>query len=185
MQLLTGENDNRGSQIFQLVMQPPPPPNLGKKSQVSNARAQYTSDVIETEEFIVKENFITFTQDHQLPSKDELRGKVYCKYHNSWNHSTNYYWSFRNVIQDRVNKEVMVNFLGEKEVTVKFFGEKEVTVKFFGEKEVTVNFPGEKEVMVKPLEGKEAMMIDEDPFPPTTSINIAATDCQGKKGMDS
>ena len=30
--------------------------------------------------------------------------------------------------------------------------------------------------MVKPLEGKEAMMINEDPFPPTASINIVATD---------
>ena len=30
--------------------------------------------------------------------------------------------------------------------------------------------------MVKPLGGKEAMMIDEDPFPPTASINIATTD---------
>ena len=30
--------------------------------------------------------------------------------------------------------------------------------------------------MVKSLGGEEAMMIDEDPFPPTASINIAATD---------
>ena len=120
----------------------------------------------ESKEFIVKEKFITFPQDHQLPSKDELRGKVYCKYHNSWNHSTNSCRSFRNVIQDKVNKEVTVNFLGEKQITVKFSREKEVTV----------NFPGEKEVMVKPLEGKEAMMINEDPFPPTALINIVATD---------
>ena len=68
-------------------MQLPPPFDLGKKSQSSNARAQYTSNVAETEEFIMKKN--TFSQDHQLPSKDELRGKVYCKYHNSWNHCTN------------------------------------------------------------------------------------------------
>ena len=61
-----------------------------------------------------------------------------------------------------------MNFLGEKEVMVKFFGEKEVTMKFTRERE--------KEVMVKPLGGKEAMTIDEDPFPPTTSINIATTD---------
>ena len=73
-----------------------------------------------------------------------------------------------NVILDRVNKEVIVNFLGEKEVMVKFFGEKEVSMKFTRERE--------KEVMVKALGGKEAMTIDEDPFPPTASINIAATD---------
>ena len=88
----------------------------------------------ETEEFIVKEKFITFPHDHQLPSKNELRGKIYCKYHNFWNHSTNSCWSFMNVIQDRVNKEVTVHFLRVKEVAVKFLGEKEVMVKFFGKK---------------------------------------------------
>ena len=69
-------------------MRSPPPPNLRKESQVSNAQAQYTSDVVETEEFLVKEKFITFPQDHKLPNKEELRGKFYCKYHKSWNHST-------------------------------------------------------------------------------------------------
>ena len=69
-----------------------------------------------------------------------------------------------------------MNFLGEKEVTVKFFGEKEVIVKFSGEKKVTLNFPREKKVMLKPPGGKEAMTIDEDPFPQAASINIAATD---------
>ena len=162
MQPPIGENVNRGQQILQLVMQPPPPPDLGKKSQASNARAQYTSDVAKTKDFIMKEKFITFPQDHQLPRKNELRGKVYCKYHNSWNDSTNSGWSFRNVIQDRVNKEVTMNFLGEKEGTVKFSGEKEVIV----------NFPREKEVMVRPLKGKEAMVIVEDPFLPIASINI-------------
>ena len=124
----------------------------------------------------MKEKFITFPQDHQLPSKDELRGKVYYKYHNSLNHSTNYYRSFSNVILGRVNKEVMVNFLGEKEVMVKFFGKKEVTVKFSGEKEVTINFSREKEVTMKALRGKEVMVIDEDLFSQTISINIVATD---------
>ena len=89
-----------------------------------------------------------------------------------------------------VNKEVTMNFPGENEVTVKFFGKKEVTVNFSRENEVIVNFPGEKEVtmkfseekevMVKPPRGKEAMMIDEDPFPPTASIIIAATNSRAK-----
>ena len=147
-------------------MHPPPPPDLGNKSQASNEQAQYTSNVAETEEVIVKEKFITFPQDHQLPNKNELRRKVYCKYHNSRNHSNNSYWTFKIFIQDKVNKEVKVNFLGEKEVTVKFLGEKEVTIKFLREKEVMVKFFG----------GKEAMMIDEDLFPLTALINIDAID---------
>ena len=60
MQPLVAVNDNRGQQILQLVTQPLPPPDIGKMSQASNAQAQYTSNVAETEEFIVKEKFITF-----------------------------------------------------------------------------------------------------------------------------
>ena len=79
-------------------MQSPPPPDLGKESQVSNVEARYTSKVAKTEEFPVKEKFITFLHDSQLPNKDEFREKVYCKYHNFWNHSTNTCWSFKNII---------------------------------------------------------------------------------------
>ena len=71
----------------------------------------------------MKEKFITFPQDHQLPIKEELKRKVYYKYHNSWNHSTNSCWSLKNVIKDRVNKGIL-KFLGEKEAMVKFLGEK-------------------------------------------------------------
>ena len=110
---------NGGQQIPQLVMQSPPPPNLGKKSQASNAQALYTSDMAKIEEFLVNEKFITFPQDHQLPSKEELRGKVYCKYHNFWNHSTKSCWGFKNVIQGKVNKGIL-KFPREKEVMVKF-----------------------------------------------------------------
>ena len=60
---------------------------------------------------------------------------MYCKYHNSWNHSTNSCWSFMNIIQDKINKGIL---------------------KFHKK--------------------KEAMVIDEDPFPPVATINIAATD---------
>ena len=98
----------------------------------------------------MNEKFITFPQNHQLLSKEELRGKIYYKYYNSWNHNTNACWSFKNVVQDRVNKGI-VKFLGEKEAMVKFPGEKEVMVKLYRENEVMVKFPREKEVMVKYL----------------------------------
>ena len=59
--------------------------DLWKKSQTSNTQVQYTFDAIKTEEifdFLLKDKFITFPHDHQLPTKEQLRGKVYCKYHN-------------------------------------------------------------------------------------------------------
>ena len=94
--------------------------NLWKKSQTSNTKAQYTFDVAKTKDifdFPLKEKFITFTQDHQIPNIEELRGKVYCKYHNSWNHGTNSCWSFRNIMQYMINKGIL-KFLEETEVMV-------------------------------------------------------------------
>ena len=76
--------------IFPLLVKKTP--DLWKKPHASNTQVQYTFDVAKTEEifdFILKEKFIIFPPDHQLPNKYELRGKVYYKYHNSWNHSTN------------------------------------------------------------------------------------------------
>ena len=84
---------------------------------------------------MMKEKFITFPKDHRIPSKDELRGKAYCKYHNSWNHTTNACWGFRNVIYDKINKGIL-------------------------------KFPDKK----------EAMTIDEDPFPPVALINTTSFD---------
>ena len=67
-------------------------PDLWKKSQTSNTQVQYTFDVAKTKEtfdILIKEKYITFPKDHQLPNKEELKGKVYCKYHNFCNHNTN------------------------------------------------------------------------------------------------
>ena len=55
-----GVGVNRIQQIPQLVMRSPPPPNLRKELQVSNAQGQFTSEVAKTEEQLVNENFITF-----------------------------------------------------------------------------------------------------------------------------
>ena len=37
---------------------------------------------------------------HKLPKPEEFKGKQYCKWHNSWNHSTNSCVVFRDVIQE-------------------------------------------------------------------------------------
>ena len=74
-------------------------PDLWKKAQVVGTWVQYTFKVAKTEEkfdFPVKEKSITFPKDHRIPNKDKLRGKTYYKYHNSWNHTTNACWGFRN-----------------------------------------------------------------------------------------
>ena len=77
-------------------------PDAWKKTQIVDTHVQYTFEVAKTKEifyfmvkeifdflvkeifdFLVKEKFITFPKDHRIPNKDKLRGKAYCKYHNS------------------------------------------------------------------------------------------------------
>ncbi|XP_058211705.1 uncharacterized protein LOC131323881 [Rhododendron vialii] len=41
---------------------------------------------------------------HKIPTLEELKGKEYCKYHNSWNHTTNNCIVFRNDIQDKIER---------------------------------------------------------------------------------
>ena len=55
----------------------------------------------------MKKKFITFLENYKAPIKEELKGKEYYKYHNSYNHSTNSCWAFKNMVQDRINKEVL------------------------------------------------------------------------------
>ena len=42
---------------------------------------------------------------------------MYYKYHNSWNHNTNSCWSFKNIIQDKINKGIL-KFLEKREAMV-------------------------------------------------------------------
>ncbi|CAL2255415.1 unnamed protein product [Prunus armeniaca] len=39
---------------------------------------------------------------HRLPKPKELKGRQYCRWHNSWNHSTNSCVVFRDVIQEGI-----------------------------------------------------------------------------------
>ena len=76
-------------------------PDLWKKTHATSAQPQYTFEVYKTEEifdFLVKEKFITFPENYKAPTKEELKGKEYYKYHDSYNHSTNNCWTFKNVV---------------------------------------------------------------------------------------
>ncbi|CAL9001597.1 unnamed protein product [Prunus brigantina] len=39
---------------------------------------------------------------HRMPKPEELKGRQYCRWHNSWNHSTNSCVIFRDVIQEGI-----------------------------------------------------------------------------------
>ena len=93
-------------------------PKFVEEGTIVRTHVQYTFEVAKTEEifdFLVKEKFITFPKDHRIPNKDEPRGKTYCEYHNSWNHTTNACWGFKNVIHNKINKGIL-KFPDKKEV---------------------------------------------------------------------
>ncbi|CAL9004010.1 unnamed protein product [Prunus brigantina] len=39
---------------------------------------------------------------HRMPKLEELKGRQYCKWHNSWNHSTNSCVVFGDVIREEI-----------------------------------------------------------------------------------
>ncbi|XP_075483579.1 uncharacterized protein LOC142523731 [Primulina tabacum] len=80
------------------------------KKNIPPVQTPYTFDASKTEEIfdnLVKEKFITFPPDHKLPTRDEIKGRDYCKYHNSFNHNTNACWAFKNILQERINKGIL------------------------------------------------------------------------------
>ncbi|XP_073025118.1 uncharacterized protein [Primulina eburnea] len=98
-----------GSCTIPLLKKKPAEPEKKNSFQLPKDM-QYTFDVSKTEEvfdFLVKEKFITFPPDHRMPLTEELKGREYCKYHNSYNHATKSCWALENILQDIINKGVV------------------------------------------------------------------------------
>ncbi|KAH7836348.1 hypothetical protein Vadar_000205 [Vaccinium darrowii] len=69
--------------------------------------SSYTFDIIKAEEIfyhLTTDKLLRFSTGHKIPPLVEIKGKEYCKYHNSWNRTTVNCISFRNDIQDRIDK---------------------------------------------------------------------------------
>ncbi|KAG5560718.1 hypothetical protein RHGRI_003901 [Rhododendron griersonianum] len=64
---------------------------------------------------LLKQKFITLSPGHILPSDKERKGKEYCKWHNSFRHNTNNYVTFRNCVQDLIQKGLLQYGKGDKE----------------------------------------------------------------------
>ncbi|OMO78281.1 Retrotransposon gag protein [Corchorus capsularis] len=70
----------------------------------------YSFDVFKTSDvfdFLFKAEMIKLPPGHKLPHADELRGKEYCKYHDSWRHSTNSCTVFRNIVQEKIERGIL------------------------------------------------------------------------------
>lgn len=52
-----------------------------------------------------------------MPLKEDIKGKYYCKFHNSFDHSTNVFWVFKNAVQKKINKGAL-KFLEKKKTVI-------------------------------------------------------------------
>jgi len=69
---------------------------------------EYSFDITKTDEIfdrLLKDEQLKLEDGHVLSSAEEVMGKKYCKWHNSWSHTTNNCVVFRNHLQ----KEILVN----------------------------------------------------------------------------
>ena len=55
-------------------------------------------------DFMLDDRQIQFPQNVKLPSANDLKGKEYCKWHNSWWYITNNCMVFRNSLQKMIEK---------------------------------------------------------------------------------
>ncbi|OMO51345.1 Retrotransposon gag protein [Corchorus capsularis] len=63
-----------------------------------------TSDVFD---YLYKSGMVKFPPGHNIPSPEIIKGKEYCKYHDSWRHSTNSCTVFRNIVQEKIEHGIL------------------------------------------------------------------------------
>ncbi|XP_024199800.1 uncharacterized protein LOC112202998 [Rosa chinensis] len=67
----------------------------------------YTFDITKADiifDQLLAEKVIKLPNGHVIPKADETRNKSYCKFHNSWKHSTNNFVVYRDALQDLIEK---------------------------------------------------------------------------------
>ena len=53
---------------------------------------------------MINQKFIVLSQEHNIPPEKDIKGKEHCKLYNSFRHSTKNYITFRNRVQDLIQK---------------------------------------------------------------------------------
>ncbi|KAF7154259.1 hypothetical protein RHSIM_Rhsim01G0036900 [Rhododendron simsii] len=79
---------------------------------------QYSFDLAQADQIfdeLIKQKFIVLSPGHILPSDKEKKGKEYCKWHNSFRHNTNNCVTFRNCVQDLIQKGLLQYAKGDKD----------------------------------------------------------------------
>lgn len=83
-----------------------PTPGKGRKYSFKVNKADEIFDWLYTS------GKIKLREHHQLPSPEEMKERTYCKWHNANNHHTNDCAYFRNLLQDKIEKQEI--FFGDQ-----------------------------------------------------------------------
>ena len=70
----------------------------------------YSFDIEKSSEifdWLLETKLIKLVGRHKIPTKAETRGRDYCKWHNAFTHQTKDCVTFRNVIQDKIERRIL------------------------------------------------------------------------------
>ena len=79
----------------------------GKEVKTSEGKIDYSFDISKADQIfdhLLKDKQIKLLDGHKIPSQEELKGKRYCKWHNSYNHATINCMVFRRAIQKGIEE---------------------------------------------------------------------------------
>ncbi|GKV11596.1 hypothetical protein SLEP1_g22840 [Rubroshorea leprosula] len=92
------------------LVRPPHQPETSVRRYVGEAGKQYTFDVSKASDIfdhLKKSGLIKLPPGHKIPIAAEIEARDYCKFHNSWKHSTDNCLIFRNILQEKIDKGIL------------------------------------------------------------------------------
>ncbi|XP_059630882.1 uncharacterized protein LOC132273822 [Cornus florida] len=92
------------------------PPSSTAKRTLTEADKQYAFDITKADEIfdlMLADKIIGLSKGQKIPLKDELQKRDYCKWHNSYRHSTNNCIVFCSKLQNLIEKKLL-RFLEKK-----------------------------------------------------------------------
>ncbi|GKV02584.1 hypothetical protein SLEP1_g15006 [Rubroshorea leprosula] len=92
------------------LVRPTHQPEMSVRRYVGEAGKQYTFDVSKASDIfdhLKKSALIKLPSGHKIPTAAEIGARDYCKFHNSWKHSTDNCLIFCNILQKKIDKGIL------------------------------------------------------------------------------
>ncbi|GKU97768.1 hypothetical protein SLEP1_g10860 [Rubroshorea leprosula] len=92
------------------LVRPTHQPETSVRHYVGKVGKQYTFDVLKASDifdYLKESGLIKLPPGHKIPTAAEIGARDYCKFHNSWKHSTDNCLIFHNVLQEKIDKGIL------------------------------------------------------------------------------